>query len=369
MNTWRLAQHYLSQPLKKGEFVEAATRTGGIQAQVLSAAELALAARVRALNREDVQKALWQDHTLLKTWVMRGTLHLLPASELPLYIAARSRHDSRNWKGYFAYFGISPEKHEALLSAVPQVLGSEPMTREQLAAAIAEHTGAPELRDVILQSSWGSPLKQSAFRGDLAFGPSQGQNVTFVNPRAWIGHWPEIEPDEALREMVRRYLLAYGPATPQDFALWWWGGGGLSQAKKTFRSMAEELEEVDVEGWRGSALYTTVEPMQSAKTQNAVHLLPLFDAYTLGIGRDIEPLLPKSLKLRVYRPQGWISAVVLVNGFIKGVWQHETRRAQTAVKVSMFLPSTASVRKGIETEAGRLGAFLNTEVVLSYEND
>ena len=97
--------------------------------------------------------------------------------------------------------------------------------------------------------------------------------------------------------MGRRYLRAYGPATPENFARWWDGGAGLSQAKKLFRSLGDEVEEVDVEGWHGIALRTTLNSMQHLEApENAagvVRLLPLFDAYTLGIGRDIEPLLPQ----------------------------------------------------------------------------
>ncbi len=80
------------------------TRTGGIQAQVMSAAELALGARVDGLTPQDVQSALWQERTLVKTWAMRGTLHLLAAHELPLYVAARSMHADRNWLKYFTYY-------------------------------------------------------------------------------------------------------------------------------------------------------------------------------------------------------------------------------------------------------------------------
>src|ERR687895_138756 len=90
VNAWRLSQHCLSPRLKRQDFLKAVTRTGGIQAQLTSAAEMALWARVDGLTWEDVQSALWRDRTLVKTWAMRGTLHLLSARDLPLYVAARS---------------------------------------------------------------------------------------------------------------------------------------------------------------------------------------------------------------------------------------------------------------------------------------
>lgn len=364
---WRLSQHGLSPRLNSQDVVQAVTRTSGIQAQVMSAAELALCTRVEGLSAQDIRSALWQDHTLVKTWAMRATLHVLAASDLPLYAAALNFRDFRNWPAHFAYYGLSPAQHAAFLSAVPQVLGDKPMTREQLAIALAEQTGIAHLRDLILSSSWGTPLKQSAIRGDLCFGPNQGQNVTFVNPRAWMDAWPSIEPEQAIREMIRRYLRAYGPATATDFARWCWDGGGKNEARQLFQSMKDELEEVEVEGWRAVALRATLEPMQHLEPAETIHLLPLFDAYTIGTPRDREQLFDGIYKRLIFRPQGWISAVILVNGSIQGVWQSSTRRSQAVVKVHLFRSPTASIQKGIEAEVERLRDFFKTNVLLEYE--
>src|SRR5258708_37339979 len=101
VHAWRLAQHGLSPRFSQRDFVKAVTRTGGFQAQVMSAAELALCTRVERLCPQDVKSALWQDRTLVKTWAMRGTLHVLSASQLPRYVAARGFHDeTRNWSNY-----------------------------------------------------------------------------------------------------------------------------------------------------------------------------------------------------------------------------------------------------------------------------
>ncbi len=378
VNQWRLSQHCLSPRVKRENYLEAATRTCGIQAQVMSAAELALWARVDGLTREDVQSALWDERTLVRTWAMRGTLHLLPARELPLYAAARSIYGNRDWPKYFMYYGVSNEQYEAFMAAVPRILGSEPITREQLAQAVAEEVGVPQLSELLVSSSWGWPWKPLAWRGELCFGPVMGQNATFVHTRKWLGHDTARHPDntweprEALKEIARRYLRAYGPARVEDFALWWGGGAVLGPARKLFRSMEDEIEEVDVEGWRGWALTSTLERMRNmqAPSEQVVRLLPLFDAYTLGLSHDVEQLLPKAFKSRVFRPQGWVTAVVLVDGRMKGVWEYQTKRTQTEVKVRMFSPShlSRSVRGGIEAEAARLGAFLNSEVIVEFED-
>jgi hypothetical protein len=370
VNAWRLSHHCLAPRLKRQDYITAVTRTGGIQAQVMSAAELALWARVDGLTPQDVRSALWQERTLIKTWAMRATLHLIAASDFPLYVAARSLSAPRNWENYFAYYGLSPSQYAAYLAAAPQILGSEPLTREQFAMALAKHTGVSELHTLVLSKGWGTPLKPLAWRGDLCFGPNQGRNVTFVHAGKWIGTWSSVEPYPALQELARRYLRAYGPARPEDFARWWEGGTGIAAARKLFQSLADELEAVDVAGWHAFALRETLAPMQQLERSGSVNLLPLFDAYVLGLGRgsDLEPLLASAHQRRVFRPQGWIAAVVLVDGYMKGIWDYTIRGAQTVVTVRMFASPTAQVRSGIEAEAERLGAFFNTKVVVTYES-
>jgi hypothetical protein len=366
VHAWRLAQHGLAPRFSSQDFIQAVTRTGGIQAQVMSAAELALCTRVEGLSPHDVRSALWQEHSLVKTWAMRGTLHLFSVTDLPLYVAARDWQHTAKWSNYFAEFGLSRAQQEAFLSAIPYVLEEGPLTRVQLADAVAKQMAVARARDFILSSSWGTPLKPSAYRGELCFGPGQGQSATFMNPKGWLGTWQPIVPKLALQEVARRYLRAYGPATVDDFRFWW--GCSKTLAKTLFQSMEAELEEVEVEGWRAFALRTTIPLIQSAEPAEHIHLLPLFDAYTIGVPRECEPLLAPAYKRRVFNLQGWTFAVILVNGSIQGVWHYTVRRGHTVVKVSLFSPTTASIRRGIDAEAERLSHLFGKPVVLEYED-
>lgn len=363
VNGWRLAQHGLAPRLKSTQFIEMTSRLFGIHAQVMSAAELGLGARTDGLTPQDVQSALWENRTLVKTWAMRGTLHLLAAEDLPLHAAARTI-DPRGWID-FKSLGISDKQRATFLEAVPEVLGSEPMTRQEIGAAVTEQVGLPALGELIATSKWGSPLKTFAFRGDLCFGPNQGQNVTFVNPKKWLNKWQAIEPDAAFQEIARRYLRAYGPLTPRNFARWW-NEGRVSIAKKLFEQIEDELEPVDVEGWQAVALRSTVEQIQASTVSGVIRLLPMFDAYVLDIARMGEPILPEAYWKRVFRQQGWTTAVVLVDGIVKGLWDTTTKGSQTTVTVELFDSATKPIEKGIEAEVARLGTFLNSEIILEY---
>src|SRR5438105_3746711 len=102
---WRIRRHHLVHRAPAGSLLAVASRLCGLHAQVLSSAELTAWARVKDLDRQAVRRALWEERTLVKTWAMRGTLHLLPASELPLWHAAlgvSTRYlTPARWQKYF----------------------------------------------------------------------------------------------------------------------------------------------------------------------------------------------------------------------------------------------------------------------------
>ena len=141
-----------------------------------------------------------------------------------------------------------------------------------------------------------------------------------------------------------------------------------SPTRKLFQSIEGELETVEVEGWQAFALRDSLESMQSSQSLGSVILLPLFDAYVMGIGRgaEIDPLLPKAYQKLVYRPQGWISAVVLEDGGMKGVWETKNQRTRTVIQVHLFSLSTTAIKRGIEAEVERLSGFWGIPVAVEY---
>lgn len=338
----------------------------GIQSQVFSAAQLAISIRTNNTTRSDIEKALWKDHTILKTWVHRGTIHLLSAEDLPLYVAARKFYDNRKWVKYFDYHGVNKKKYENYLQISKDILSDRPISREEFATRVSEEIKSPELKDLVLSKGWGTPLKPLAWKGTLAYGPGQGRNSTFINPRKYI-KWKEFDPFEAMQEIVRRYLRTYGPSNPKLFTNWWYGGSGITQVRKVFDSIEDEVEIVDVDGWKGLVLKESIESIES-EYSHSVKLLPLFDMYTIGLSRkdDLVPLLPQKYQKLVYRQQGWISAVVLVDGFIKGVWEYEVSKSDLHIKVKMFEEIDSKTVESIEGEVSRIGEFLNLETEISF---
>jgi Winged helix DNA-binding domain len=339
----RLARSHLLKPAPRTRLVDVVREVCGIQAQVMGAAELALSARVRGLTQEHVRNALWKHRTLAKTWTIRGTLHLHPADELPLWTAA-ARAASPPWhEGY----GLTAKQGEKVLDAIGDALDGRALLREELADEVAQRAG--EWTRERIGSGWGYIIGEAAAVGKLCHGPPRGNKVTFVRTDQWVG-WRELNPEEALAEAACRFVAAYRPAGPREFAAWF--GMKPQDARPLFDS---------------------IEPPTTRKRHpGPVRLLPEYDAYVMG-SREREQLIPERVKEQVKahnrgRYEG-IAAVpaLVIDGVVEGIW----RRAKSAKTIDLEVEPTrritADERRGIEDEAERIGSFLGVEPKLSVD--
>lgn len=369
VSSWRLRRQYLVEPAHRDDLLEVTSRVCGLHAQVMSSTEIQAALRRAGGTLEDLRTALWEDHSLVKTWAMRGTLHLLSADEMPLYVKALRTRQGYRKGAWLKAFDTSIAEIDSIIEGVREALDGRCLTRQELAAEVARVTGKPGLAQR-LRSGWGEFLKPAAFMGYLSFGPSQGQNVTFVRPDQWIGakRWPEpdeAESREALLELFRRFMATYGPATREDFARWF----GVSSARDVFLQAQSELVPVEVEGYKAWALASCLAEMQAEPEPSPhVRLLGGFDPYIVGLSTPQRPsLMPEASIPRVYRTSGWLSPVVLVDGKVCGVWNYTRSRTELGITIELFEEAGPRVKKEIEAEAERVTELLGGPLELAYD--
>jgi hypothetical protein len=352
VHAFRLGRHHLLARAPKTDLAPVVSDIAGTQAQLMSAAELQIGVRVDC-SVQDVRAALWKQKRLVKTWLMRGTLHLIPAADLPLYTAAMSTRWIRINRSWLKLIGLTEAELLKLVTEIGAVLDGTPRTREEIVKAVGKGH-SPRVLEV-LRSGWGGMLKPAARNGLLCFGPSRGQSVTFVRPEKWLGSWRNLDPEEALIEIARRYLRAYGPAQKQDFARWWGNWPGVGTA--AWAGLESELVPVSIEGTRAEMLARDLDSVAKSPSGSSIQLLPLFDPYVLGhMNRD--HLYEAIYRARVSRTAGWISAVVLVDGRVAGTWSHTTVKQTLSVRVDPFQRLGPKTLTGVRGRADSLAETL-----------
>ena len=357
---WRMERHRLVKRVAPSDLVGVVGEICGLHAQVMSAAELGLWARIDGLEREVVQETLWKQRALVKLWAMRGTLHLLPSAELGTWLSALGT--------YATHWNSGHPEMDVLVETVHTALDGHVLTREELALAVEQITGVQWLAEAV-RSSWGWILKPASFRGRLCFAASHDGRVRFTTPTAWIGgeiHRPDSM--DALREIARGYLAAYAPLTVEDLGRWW--GDGRRAGPRMLAALGDEVVEVDVEGQRAWMLARDVGEMASSSPPHTSRLLPAFDPWVIGalIGqppasRCAELLLAPGQRARIFSAQGWVSPVLLVDGRMAGVWKHVRKGRRLSVEIAPFAGLPAWSRTQLEGEAERLAEFLGCELV------
>jgi hypothetical protein len=328
---WRVERQFLGAT-RGADAVAVARRLSGVHAQLAASAVKALDLRVAGgATAESVDEELWGKRRLVRTWAARGTLHLLPAADLPTWVAAMSTRKRERTPSWLRYQGVTAEQMTDVIAAMPDVLGGEPLTREELADAIITATRHEDLREP-LTHGFGTLLKPLAFRGLLCSGPPRGRNVTFVAPRRWLDSWDEVETEAAIDTLTLAYLGTYGPATPEEFSRWFDLTPAL--AKKSFARLADQLATVE-----GGSMPAALVVEVAKKRPASVHLLPAFDPYTVAGLRQADRVVTGDNRAKVSRPQGWISPVLVVDGRIEGVWDSGT--------VTPFVPLSRSARSAL----------------------
>lgn len=312
----------------------------GIHAQVTAAAELSISARVDGIAQEDVRAELWERRSLVKTWTLRGTLHLHPADEIPLWTAAVQAL-APPW--YEAY-GLAEEQGAAVIEAVADALDGRALLREELADEVGRRVGGWAREKI--GSGWGYIIGSAARFGVLCHGPPQGSKVTFVRTDQWAG-WREVEPHEALGEATRRFLKTYGPAGPRGFAEWLGVKGPAARLLDGFR-----------------------QPQVREAGPGPLRLLPEYDCYVMGF-REREHLVPDEVRERLRKhPRGRFEGIagvptLVIDGVVVGIWRRRKQGRKVELSVEPLTRGLTPVeRDELEREAGRIGAFLGTEPVL-----
>lgn len=365
VNAWRVGRQLLTRE-RGGAPEDVARQLVGVQAQVTSSAALSIALRSKSVGRRsatlDATARALADRRLVRSWAMRGTLHLFAADDVPTVAAALGRREPWRRPAWLRWFGLTEREMERLIDVIGEILDDGvPRTRAELSVEVGERMG--ERTGRLLLGSWGSALKIASDHHYLVQSADEAGGVRFVRASRWLDGWRDEDPTAALARIVERYLAAYGPATQREI-LRWWGLAVVATLRPALETLGDALVEVEVGGVRALARHADVDAIEATRpTRGAVHLLGGFDPLIVGAGlRD--GLIPPAHLKRVSRTAGWISPVVLVDGVVAGVWDMAPGRASAALTVELFVNETPTLRAHIDRAADHVGRALDRPVTI-----
>jgi hypothetical protein len=335
--------------------VRAVVRVVAVQAQAAGPARLALRPRTVAVTAGDVDRACG-DGSLVRTWAMRGTLHMLAAGDVrwvncllgPVFARAGRRRREQ--------LGLDEATCERAFAAIEQVLrGGESLTRAVLIARVREHGVAIDARTQAPPHL----LAYAANSGLICRGPDAARDEpTYVLLDGYVPAARPMARQEALAELARRYLAGYGPATAAGFRAW--SGLPAAETRQAFAALAGETAEVSAVGERMLVL----RDADLRPPAVPARLLGHFDPLLLGY-RDRDLIVDPAYARRVQAGGGFIQPTVLVDGRVAGTWSLDRRRNKALAVVTPFGGLPPGSREALAAEASDLSRFLGYPVELA----
>jgi hypothetical protein len=337
----------------------------GAHAQVLSAAEVSVALRLEKATRVDVQRALWEERSLVKTFGPRGTVHLLPTEDLPLWTGALSALPRSGAVGT-PEMRMTPEQTAAVIEAIGGALSEDDLTVDELTDEIVARTG-PWAGDLVMPAfqvywpRWRQVIPSAATAGVLCYGPNRGRKTTYTNPHRFTPPFQPENGEKALFELLRRYLHSYGPATPQQFAKWL----STSPAFTTKLFQQDGLEQVELDGqpaWliEGDTDFPD-EPVRG------VRLLPYFDAYAVG-SHPRHLVFPGEASTRALAGgQAGNYPVLLVGGLVAGVWHQRLSGRKLQITVEPLRTLKPAQLRALDNEVDHLAEIVDARPTLTLD--
>lgn len=321
----------------------------GVQAQDSFATPLAIRARAPGLTARDVARALVEARSIVRTWAMRGTLHLVAAEDAHWIVPLTSQAPLVGSHRRLVQEGVTPGQAARAVRTIARMLAAHgPLTR----AEIGERLAPTRIRTAG-QAAF-HLIRLAALEGILCYGPDRDGEPTFVAVRDWLEPraGAPVDGDRALARLAERYLAAHAPATPEDFVSW--SGLRAGDARRGWEQLAGRLREVEVAGKR----LWTLRSQRDPPAVRAVRLVPAFDPYLLGWkGRELS--LPKEHERKVFPGGGLLRPAVVSDGLVVGIWTVGRRTEPLPVTIWPFSRPGPAFRKAMTHDAEDVARFLD----------
>jgi hypothetical protein len=331
--------------------VELAQAVCGLQAQDVNAALLSFRARTTDLTAADVRSAWFDQGKLVRTWCMRGTLHLVARDDLRWMLPLFGPEFIKKTKRRYEQLGLSEADCLRAVDIIGERLAADgALTREELAGHLSRE-GIPTEGQAIIHL-----IRRAALSGTTCYGPYRGGKETFI--------LLDLEPSDMneqqlWNQLARRYLAAFGPAQPEDLARW--SGLSISKVRRAFDRLSDQLVSVQIEGQIYQMIGNQAPPPHTPEPH--IRLLPAFDTYLLGYQtRDL--ILERHFAERVYPGGGLIHPTVLANNHLIGTWKKHKGKQQTVIQVAPFEPFSPQIIDALQAQAADIGRFLGQDITL-----
>ncbi len=344
------SQHLTDDTRLTTDVAGVAASVCALQAQAFDAARHQVRVRSSGLTAGAVDRAFNVERSVVRTWLMRGTLHLCAAEDLRWLVDVFGPAIARLIATRRRNLGLDDATCERGVAVLRKELANGPVARRRIREALVSAG--------VLEAPVGTTLLHllyyAAALGVVCCGPRIGRDDSFVLLDDWVAPSKGPRGEAALAELALRYFGAFGPASEADFAAW--SGLRMSMIRPAMAAIGSRLVAFPgpVRGlWTLGPVSEHSEPAGPS-----VRLLGHFDTFLLGYRRR-EHLGGAAAETWIHDGGGgWIRPVVLLDGWIAGGWHMEPKARDLEITVMPFDRIGRQADRAIGREVAAIGSFL-----------
>ncbi|UCE41163.1 MAG: AlkZ family DNA glycosylase [Candidatus Aminicenantes bacterium] len=349
VNHFVLKKQHLTDDSKIDDVIQIAKDIGGLHGTSATGPYLSLFARSNTFRRENLAVEMSKKKNMARIRYVRNTIHILPKNFIPVAYAGTTKMAEVTAAQFSKNMGITPTQYGRISNKILKILKGRGLTTREIKKKLRTATNITSIVNLMCD-------KGLLVRSLPREGWKSTQHVYFL----FEDYYPDLDltlydEKEARGEIVKRYILSFGPVSEQDIA--WWTGFPKLQVKEILEGLGDEVSSIEISELEREYLIHSAEreALQSLEVPEhpVVSVLPGLDPYVMGYKDRERYLHPKHHKM-VFDRSGNATSTILINGRVVGIWDLE----EALVKIFYLTAVEKDARTKIRSKVSDVGKFI-----------
>lgn len=347
-----LEKNHLTENTKADDIIQITEDLCGLHSTNLTSSYLSLFVRMVNFKKEDLETELYIKKTMGRIRGMRRTLFIQTKNLIPIVHAATFKLSEKSFEKYMEYHGITWKDYQEVSKSIIKILKGKELSASEIRKDLNSELNIPAIIQLMCNYGLlirGRPIKDWKDR--------RNNYVLFSE------YFPKVDlaslnEKDAIKQLVQRYIKSYGPVTESDIS--WWSGLTKTKIREALKAIESTLKKIKISSLKGQFILNNFDLRQLEgniySNKPNIILLPELDPYAMGY-KERERYINSDNYNKVFDRSGNITATILLDGCIIGVWDTE-QKPEKLVKLHLFYPIEEDLRKKIYSKAQELGKFI-----------
>lgn len=357
INKLILKKQHLTEDSKIDDIIQITDDICGLHSTTLTTSYLSLFTRTKNFKKTDLERELYTNRTLGRIRGMRKTLFIQTKSMIPIIYSATFNMVEKYFEKYMEFHNISLKEYQKISKEIMNTLKGKELSASEIRKGLNSKLNIPAI--IQLMCDYGLLIRSK---------PIKDWKDRRNNYALFSDYFPnldlkEIKEKKAIKELIYKYVEAYGPVTELDIS--WWTGLTKTKIRNALEGIESQLNRVKISNLNGIYIIFKENINQLRKSVNSgepsLLMLPELDPYPMGY-KERDRYIDINNYNKIFDRSGNVTSTILVDGIVIGVWDVE-EKPEKVIKFHLFQSIEKHLYNELNFKAQRIGQFYFDEEV------